>query len=124
MQYICALSMRLLTQPGMQVGADGDAANGWVSDAQLATQIAVLNAAYAPLQVSFVAAGVQRLKGHSEWWYAPSARLKPDWNPARRQCPCLWSRPVLLRVNTSFQRRYGRDALTRYACLVVAGMLT
>ncbi len=55
------------------MGADGDLANGWVSDAQLATQIAVLNAAYASLQVSFVAAGVQRLSGQSQWWCALSA---------------------------------------------------
>ncbi len=53
-----------------QVGADGDALNGWVSDAQLAAQITSLNLAFAPLAVTFVAAGISRIKGHGEWWCA------------------------------------------------------
>ena len=53
-----------------QVGADGDALNGWVSDAQLAAQITALNVAFAPLAVTFAAAGVSRIKGHREWWCA------------------------------------------------------
>ena len=54
-----------------QVGSDGDGTNGWVSDAQLAAQIAVLNAAFAPLQVTYVAAGVNRIKGQPQWWCVP-----------------------------------------------------
>ena len=68
MMSICPSPTALPAAP--QVGSDGDALNGWVSDAQLAAQIAALNVAFVPFSISFVAAGVNRIKGHREWWCA------------------------------------------------------
>ena len=48
------------------------AANGYLSDQQIAAQMSVLNSAFTGVQVIFVLAGVQRITNHPEWWCALS----------------------------------------------------
>ncbi len=111
--------LALTWHPAMQMGADGDLANGWVSDAQLATQIAVLNAAYASLQVSFVAAGVQRLSGQSQWWCATFACCDPHCATMDRAFMSGMLSPL---IEAGDNRAMSEGSSTdRYHCIDFAG---